>query len=345
MQNTASSPRPVRPARRRRSAVAAAGATFALALAACGSSSSDGASGGGGGGGLAVQTAFYPLQWVAEQVGGDHVSVANLTTPGAEPHDLELTPRDVASIADADVVFYLAEFQPAVDDAVADVSGPVVVDAAEAGDLGLTLTGDDGHDHGDEADHEDEAGHEDEADHDHEEEAGAVDPHFWLDPTRLAAVATAFGETLAEEDPDHAASYRENAEVLVAQLEELDGEFEAGLADCASTELVTSHQAFGYLADRYGFEQVGIAGLSPNQEPSAGAVAEVTEFVREHGVETVYFETLVSPDVAETVAAEAGVETAVLDPLEGLTDDSEGADYLEVMRANLENLRAGQSCR
>ncbi|MBA2550128.1 MAG: zinc ABC transporter substrate-binding protein, partial [Nocardioidaceae bacterium] len=147
-----------------------------------------------------------------------------------------------------------------------------------------------------------------------------------------------------EVDPDGAQEYEENAADLRADLEALDEEMTTGLSDCESTTLVTSHQAFGYLADRYGFTQLGISGLSPEDESSPAELAEVTDFVSDNDVETIYFETLVSPDVAHTVADETGALTATLDPLEGLTDESAGEDYLEVMRANLATLREGQSC-
>lgn len=294
-------------------------------LAACGSDGDAGSGAPGGGGAtVAVAASFYPLQWMAEQVGGRHVEVTNLTKPGTEPHDLELTPRDVAALVDADVVAYLSGFQPAVDDAVAE-SGATAFDAAGSARLELTSIP---------------IGEGQKA----PEEAGAADPHFWLDPTRLADVADAFAATLAEQDPDNAADYEANAAALRSTLEELDAEYEQGLGDCQNTDLVTSHEAFGYLAQRYGLTQVGITGLTPETEPSAGQLAEITDFVKNNDVQTIYFETLVSPAVAEAVAVESGVETAVLDPLEGLTDESEGRDYLEVMRSNLENLQTGQPC-
>lgn len=315
--------------RRHRFVVPAVIAITALVVAGCSSGDGDDAgpeAGGssGGSGVVAIQAAFYPLQWMAEEVGGDNVEVSNLTKPGSEPHDLELTPSDVAALTDSDIVVFLSGFQPAVDEAVAD-SGATTFDAADSADLDLTYT-------------PIEEGEEE------EDEAGATDPHFWLDPTRLAKVAESFATTLSEQDPGNAATYEENAAALVADLDELDAEFEDVLAGCRNKNLVTSHNAFGYLAQRYGMEQLGITGLTPEGEPSAGQLAEVTSFVEENDVPTIYFETLVSPDVAETVAAEAGAETAVLDPLEGLSDDSEGSDYFEVMRSNLENLRAGQPC-
>jgi zinc transport system substrate-binding protein len=297
-------------------------AATTLLLAGCGDS---GAAEGGGSGGLTVVAGFYPLEWAAERIGGDRVDVSSLTPPGAEPHDLELTPRDVAAVAEADLVVYLNGFQPALDDAAENEAGDSAWDAGQAADLSRTA---------------EEHSHEGEEEHGEE----PVDPHFWLDPIRLAAVGDALADRLAELDPDGAATFEQNAAALRADLEGLDGEMQAGLANCAVDTLVTSHDAFGYLADRYGLRVVGISGLSPSQEPSPAQLAEISTLVRDDGVTTVYTETLVDPAVAETVAAEAGVRTAVLDPLEGLTEDSAGADYLSVMRANLATLEEGQSC-
>ncbi len=313
-----------------RAVTAASIGTAALLLTACGSS---------GGGeaaaaehGVRVEAAFYPLQWAAERVGGDRVDVSALTPPGAEPHDLELTPQDVAALTEADLVVYLEGFQPGIDEAVGE-AGDAAWDAGQAADLSLTA-----------GEHD----HEGESEEEHAEHAGedgeAVDPHFWLDPTRLADVGDALAGRLAEVDPDGAATYEENAAALRTDLEALDAEMEQGLADCAVTTLVTGHDAFGYLADRYGFDVVGISGLSPSVEPDPSQLAEISTLVRERGVTTVYTETLVDPAVAETVAREAGVQTAVLDPIEGLTDESAGDDYLDVMRADLATLQEGQGC-
>jgi zinc transport system substrate-binding protein len=274
---------------------------------------------------ISIEASFYPLQWMAQQVGGDRVEVASLAEPGAEPHDLELTPSDVADIADADVVVYLAGFQPAVDDAVEQVDDAKVYDAAPAAELDLTYTP---IEEGEEA----------------SDEAGSTDPHFWLDPTRLAAVADDFASYLSDVDPENAEAYRDNAATLGEELATLDGEFEAGLASCANKDLVTSHISFGYLARRYGLNQVGITGLTPEDEPSPEELAAVSDFVEDNDVRTIYFETLVSPVIAESVARESGARTDVLDPIEGLNDESQGNDYLEVMRANLANLKKGQPC-
>ncbi|SDY92801.1 zinc transport system substrate-binding protein [Geodermatophilus africanus] len=301
----------------------------ALALAGCGSSEGAAADGGDG---LTVVAGFYPLEWAAQRVAGDRADVSSLTPAGAEAHDLELAPQDVAAVAEADLLVYLEGFQPALDEAAQNEAGDTAWDAGRAADLTRIA---------DEHAHEGETAEEHA---EHAEEGEATDPHFWLDPVRLASVGDALAERLAEADPDGAATYEQNAAALRTDLEALDAEMQAGLAGCAVDTLVTGHDAFGYLGDRYGLEVVGISGLSPSAEPSPAAQAEISELVRERGVTTVYTETLVDPAVAETVATEAGVRTAVLDPLEGLTDESAGSDYLEVMRANLATLQEGQSC-
>jgi zinc transport system substrate-binding protein len=323
--------RPHRRLLRRRSlstpALVAAVAVVGL-LAGCGSA---GGSARADGGGLRVVTSFYPLQFVATRIGGPDATVSSLTRPGAEPHDLELTPRDVAAVQQADLVIYLSGFQPAVDQAVDQHAGREALDVAPAAHLDLHASGPDNHaEAGDHAD-------------DHASE-GAVDPHFWLDPTRLAQVSTQVADAMAKADPDAAAAFRERAAALAGELSALDDAFRTGLAHCASTDLVTSHTAFGYLAQRYGLHQVGITGLSPEAEPDPRSLAAVATYVREHHVSTIYSETLVSPAVARTVARETGATTAVLDPIEGLTDASAGGDYLEVMRSNLAVLQKGQSC-
>jgi zinc transport system substrate-binding protein len=315
-----------------RAVTAATASAAALALAGCGDA--DGATGGGKAADdrLAVVAGFYPLEWAAQRVGGDRVDVSSLTPPGAEAHDLELAPRDVAAVADADLLVYLDGFQPALDQAAQNEAADTAWDAGRAADL-VPTAAEPAHEGGTAAEHEA-----------HASEDRALDPHFWLDPVRLASVGDALAERLTEADPGGAATYAQNAAALRADLEALDAEMRAGLAGCAVDTLVTGHDAFGYLGDRYGLQVVGISGLSPSAEPSPAAQARIAELVRERGVTTVYTETLVDPAVAETVASETGARTAVLDPIEGLTDESPGSDYLEVMRADLATLQEGQSC-
>lgn len=321
-------------------------ALVALALAAACAPSSSGTEGGGDTDGrVEVLASFYPLQMIAQEVGGDRVTIGSLTPPGAEPHDVELSPAQVASVGASQLVVYLSGFQPAVDDAV-DQAGPAhVVDAADVADLVATGTGhsEDEHaqdEHAEEPAQEDEHTEEpaQEDAHDH----GDLDPHFWLDPTRVPPVADAVADALTEIDPEGADTYRANAEALAERLTALDAELTSGLATCERRVFVTSHDAFGYLAARYDLEQVGISGVDPETEPSPARLREVGDLVRSEGVTTVFFETLASPKVAQTLAADLGVETAVLDPLEGLQDDS--ADYFSVSRDNLDALRMALSC-
>jgi zinc transport system substrate-binding protein len=331
--------------------------TAALVLVACGGASDDGTTDGATGAaadvdaaaasdeGAAVEVvaAFYPLEFLASRVGGERISLTGLTPPGAEAHDLELSPQALAGLTETDLVVALGGFQPAVDDALVDLDVPVV-DMAEIADRPY----EEGAGHSDEEEEahadEEEGAHSEEEDAHSEDEHGDTDPHFWLDPTHMAEAAGLIADALSEADPAGADTYAANAEALTAELTALDEEAQAAFATCEVDTLVTAHDAFGYFGDRYGFEIRSINGLTPDQEPDAGTLAEISDFVADSDVRTVYTETLVSSEIADTVAAEAGVETAVLDPVEGLTDSSAGEDYLEVMRANIDAVRAGQAC-
>lgn len=322
-----------------------------LAATACGVADGDTASSGG----PEVVAAFYPLEFVASEIGGDMVDVTNLSPPGVEPHDLELAPSQVRSLAQADLVVYLGEgFQPAVEDVVGELSGTPVIDGFatqdelieggndHSGDEGHEDEGDEGHEDGD---HEDEDGdHEDEAEdgHAHELEEGATDPHVWLDPTRLDLLGRAVADELKAIDPDNADAYEGNAAALSEALTELDEDYAAALASCERSDLVVSHEAFGYLTARYGLEQVGVSGIDPESEPSPGRVAEVAEFAREHGVTTIFFEEQVAPDIARVIADEIGADVEVLDPLEFPPEDD--ADYFDVMQTNLDSISAALDC-
>jgi zinc transport system substrate-binding protein len=255
-----------------------------------------------------VLASFYPLEYAAKLVGDGVVEVTNLTPPGAEPHDVELTPRDVARVQDADVVLYLdAGFQPAVDDAVKAANGEVV-DLLQGLRLREAVGGE-----------------------------TVSDPHVWLDPVLYARVVQRIGRVL--DSP-------ERAQQLETRLRALDATFRAGLASCARRELVTSHAAFGYLAARYELEQVPLTGVTPEAEPTPRKLEEAIRRVRETGATTIFFETLVSPRVAETVARETGARTAVLNPIEGLRQEqiARGDDYFTLMRANLRALREALGC-
>lgn len=271
---------------------------------------------------VSVVASFYPLAEAASQVGGDLVSVHNLTPPGVEPHDLELAPDDIETIATADVILYLGGgFQPAVEDATAEAEDAVLVDALQAVDTHAAPASE-------------------------AEEGLTVDPHVWLDPARYEQVVQAVANGLTKADPAKEATYEANAKAFIARIASLDEAYRAGLANCERTTIVTSHEAFGYLADSYGLTQVAIAGLSPEAEPSAQRLAELKDLVEQQGLTTIFAEELVSPKVAETLADEAGVKVEVLDPLESLTASQEqaGEDYLSVMRKNLDILRGALGC-
>ncbi|HET6657399.1 MAG TPA: zinc ABC transporter substrate-binding protein [Gaiellaceae bacterium] len=266
----------------------------ALLLTACGPSVSAGPD--------TVVASFYPLAFAAKEV-APQVPVENLTPPGAEPHDIELSPIDAAAVRDARLVLLLGHgFQPQLEDAAGN--GDNVLRLLDTPGLDLLPNG---------------------------------DPHVWLDPVRYARVVERTGEALGEQ---------KGAEKLVSRLHELDAEYRVGLANCERREIVTSHEAFAYLAERYGLEQVPITGLSPEAEPRPADLANVVQLVKERGVTTIYYETLVSPRIAETVARETGATTAVLDPIEGLTaaEISNGDDYFTRMRANLRALEEGLGC-
>ncbi|MGW2279293.1 metal ABC transporter substrate-binding protein [Streptomyces sp. NPDC001770] len=304
-------------------AVAGAVALGLTALSAC--SGPDTASGPDGK--LDVVASFYPMQYLAEEIGGSHVSVTTLTKPGVEPHDLELSPRQIGSLSDADYILYLKGIQPAVDDAIAQSGAKNTVDAAELTTMEEHGAEVDGHDHGSE-----EHG-------DSDEETAGRDPHVWLDPVKYAEVAQGVGKSLEKADPDNAADYRANTEALVKKLDALNTEYAAGLKSTTTKTFLTTHSAFGYLAERYGLTQEGIAGVDPEAEPSPARIKDLQHIAEEDGATTVFFETLASDKTAKTLAKDTGLRTDVLDPLEGITEKSKGHDYVEVMESNLAALQ------
>ena len=302
-------------------------AALSLVLSACSSATQEASSSQSAtatGEVVIVHAAFYPLEFLAKTIGGDQIQVISLTVPGAEPHDMELTPVQVAELEKTSLALYIDGFMPAVDQAI-EASVP-----DRALDLGTTVTLLEGEAHSDE-----EAVTQD----DH----GAYDPHIWLDPANMISMAKAVSERLISIDPTRTAFYTANTAALVAELEALDQEFTTGLANCEQKEIVTSHESFGYLANAYGFKQHGIAGLSPDTEPSPARLVEISEMVKAEGITTIYYETLVSPAIAETVANETGATTAVLDPIEGLAAGSTDT-FITVMQANLQALIKGQTC-
>lgn len=258
-----------------------------------------------------VAAAFYPLAWLAERIGGHDVDVRSLTSPGVEPHDLELSVRQLLDISDASLVLFERGFQPSVDTGIDQNAEGRVVDAGAVVHL-------------------------DQLD-------GQPDPHFWQDPARMATLAQRIGHELALVDPSHRHEYLARTESVVGELHDLDRAYAEGLASCERETLVVSHDAFGYLR-KYGLDIHGIVGLSPDAEPTPAAISELEGLIRTEGVTTVYGETLASPRIAETLAREAGVGVGVLDPIEGLTDATADQTYLTLMRANLATIQKGSGC-
>lgn len=297
-----------------RARILASAAALPLLLVGCSAAGDDGE--------VQIAVTAYPLQFIAERVAGEAASVTNVAPAGTEPHDLELSPSAVTSIVTSDVVLMLSGFQAAVDDTIGEVGEEtVVVDAADSADLL-------------------EEGHEDEGDHDGHDHSG-VDPHFWLDPLRVADVADALAAALTETDPDGEATYEANAASLRTDLETLESEFATGLADCADRTFVTSHEAFGYLADAFELTQIGIGGIDPEAEPSPARVAEVLREARDAGVTTIFTQPGGLTAGADAVAEELGLTLATLDPIEL---EPQGSDYLDAMRANLAALHEGLQC-
>ena len=304
--------------------------------------------------------AFYPLEFAAARVGGDLVTVENLTRPGQEPHDLELNVRQTGVLAEADLIVLEEGFQPAVDDAAETNATGQVLDVTTAVDL-LPVQEHDEEAHAEDEHAEEEAGHEDEhaedghsedgaareeeghAEGEEEHDHGSADPHFWLDPLRLADVADAIAAELGEVDPDNATAYDDNAADLRTELEALDTEYADGLAQCERDTVVVSHDAFGYLS-KYGIHLEPIVGLSPQAEPTPADLQRLQGLIREEGVTTVFSEPLTSSAPSSSLASDLDIETAVLDPLEGLSTDDSDDDYVTIMRRNLAALQEANGC-
>jgi zinc transport system substrate-binding protein len=301
-----------------------------LPLVACGTDS------GADDGHLTVAAAFYPLEEVVRQVGGDAVDVITIVPPGEEAHEYEPTPRQLTELAEADVVFYLGQgFQPNVEKAIQSLPGSVrkvdLLDGLDLLPITQQLPGIEGQPEG------------------QKEEASlgdGSDPHVWLSPVNMQAMTTTVVDELVGVAPDLVTTVRDNGSAFDTSLGALDGEFRAGLATCATRYLVSSHRAFAYLADAYELIDVAIAGISPSEEPSAKTLESIAAFVEDNGVTTIFFEQNLPDDLARTLADEVGASTAVLDTIESPSQDQldSGADYESLMGANLAALRTGLGC-
>lgn len=314
-----------------------------LALVGCGQTPQENQ------GKLQVVTTVYPVYDVVKKVAGDRADVTLLVPPGAEPHDWEPTASDLKKIGQAKVFFYNgAGLEPTDQILKKEITrDAMVVELSQGLDL-LKLQDDDDHDH----DHDHDTDHHDADHHDEDHHAeghhhhhhGGVDPHVWLDPQNVMKEAAVVADALAKADPAHADAYRANAKKYQDELAALDKDMDAALSSLANKNLVVSHEAFGYLAARYGLTQIGIMGVDADAEPTPDRMAQLVEFIREHDVRTIYSEELVNPRLADAIAAETGAVVRVLNPIEGLTAAQEkaGYDYIKLQRENLTTLTAGQ---
>lgn len=272
---------------------------------------------------MSVAAAFYPVAFAAQRVGSTRVAVTNLTPTGAEPHDLELDSDQLDKLLGAKVAFVLGSgFQPAVEKAANRRDGATVALLGKIVDARGKKVAD-------------------------TPSRGGLDPHVWLDPVLMSQLVGEVERGLAAADPKGAATYASNAQALQAELAALDAQYRARLTGCPRTLLVTSHEAFGYLASRYGLQQQGVAGISPDQEPDPARLGELAQLARDQGVTTVFTEEVVSPRIAETLARDAGgLETERLSPLESLTKQEQKAhaDYFSLMNGNLDKIASALGC-
>lgn len=318
-----------------------AAAIAALTLGGCSATAKSGKEDGGK---VEAVASFYPLAYVTSQVGGDLVDVTNLT-PSGEAHEVELSAKDLTTISQADALIYLSGFQAAVDDAVKEAAPKNTLDVAKAAKL-KKLSAEEAaqHEaaHAHEGDHEGEhQGEHEAAGHDHHH--GGFDPHFWLDPQRLSQVVPQVVATLSQADPDHGDTFEKNGKALQDKLADLDKKYRAGLNKCATPTAVTAHEAYGYLADRYGFEQVGVKGVDPEAETSLTRLQEVANIAKDKKVNVLFSESALGDKDTKTLAEQLGIKSEVLDPLEIQVDKNQ--DYLQVMRDNLEKLSKAMKCQ
>ena len=311
---------------------------------------------------LTVSTSFYPIQYLAEAIGGPLVKVSTVTPSNVEPHDFELSGKETAELSKADLIAYVPGFQPSLDKAVKEVgSGPTVVDLSKPANLVHHEGVEEEHEHSEEASasatdaasavataQSSEAGHDDHGHAEHSQAEGGeghdgdLDPHFWLDPDRMVKVAEALEASFAKIDPANANDYKAGLDKLKTALTGVDNQYKQGFTSCQHKTFITSHAAFGYMAERYGLTQASISGIDPETEPSPAEMANIKSVVEKTGVKTIFTEELVSDAPAKAIAAETGAETSVLSPLES---KPERGDYTDAMTTNLERLKSAMVCK
>ena len=287
---------------------------------------------------VSIVTTLYTWQYLAERIGGDYVTVTNIVPPGAEPHDFAPLPQDIAAVYSSDLfIMNGAGIEPWAETLTnADFSAPHHITLEMTADTALLAAVPESA--------KDEANG---AEADAEAVYSEFDPHIWLDPTIVKAKATTLRDTLSQLDPAHTAEYVAKTAVVVADLEALDDSIVDGLAQCELDSIIVSHNAFTYFGQRYTITLLPILGINPNATPSARTLAELSDLAQTESIDTIFFETLTSPDLAQTLADEIGAQTLVLNPLEGLTVDqtAQGEDYFSMMEQNLQNLQTALHCQ
>ncbi len=256
---------------------------------------------------LNVTTSFYPMYFFTSQIGGNKINVVNITPSGTEPHDYDPTPQDIIKIQKSKLLVLNGNVEPWANKIKLDLknNNNQILKAGE--DL---ITNN--------------------------------DPHIWLSPILAKKESQKIADALTSIDPINSNYYKNNLVNLETELDKIDDNYKAGLANCQTRSFVTSHSAFEYLAKDYGLNQIAIAGLSPDAEPSLSELAKITDFAKKNNVKYIFFEALVSPKLAQTIASEIGAKTLVLDPIEGQTGNN---DYLTLMANNLQNLRIALQCK
>jgi zinc transport system substrate-binding protein len=270
---------------------------------------------------ISIVTSFYPLAEFAQQIAGDKAVVFNLVPAGAEPHDFEPSPQDIATLTESNLFIYNgAGFETWISKVQNDLDTNNVLSINSSQDIQLIQT---------------------------DSDQNSLDPHIWLDPVLAQDQVSNIKNALVKVDPQNQEFYENNANLYIDQLKNLDSEFQQTLSSCEKNTIVASHNAFTYLAKRYNFSVISISGLSPDEEPSAQKLAEISQYARSNQIQYIFFESLVSPKLSDTIAQEVNAKTLVFNPIEGLTPEelSEGKNYIQIQKENLQNLKTALQCQ
>jgi len=271
---------------------------------------------------ISIYTSFYPLQNFTKNIGGDLVEVTSIVPPGAEPHDYEPTSQQIQKIGKAKLfIFNGADLDPWAKKIQPDLEKENVKTLEISANFQLLKAP--------------------------EGEEGEFDPHLWLNPPFVKKQSELIKKQLIQIDPKNSDIYTKNYSSFFKKLDDLDAEFRLKLKECKQKKIITSHNAFSYLGNEYGFEPVPINGITPDKEPSSQEIAEIVKIVKENGIKVVFTATLVSPKLSETIAKETGAKNLVLDPIEGLSDEDmkSGKDYISIMRENLAKIAEALECK